>query len=466
MMRLEDQYNLLGSMMDCAAGASASLDVFSPCKDGFDPVQDWLDGQSPAHPLFDQAGKIDQIVHGVKAELYDAILAGCRYVLDRCSDAPPSFSAASLWESLIHDICLWKAVISVHKYGVIYLANRAEARAFHPLYLARRPTADQIDEFLRHNGNFFRAVNYAVHRFIASDSNQVIYPSKLVPPNAISSLGHRIFAVREKDFVSTNIEARLDDDSVLWDLHDFAHQATASLAPTLYGSKYFCHLQYLPPSATVLIRSPGICTADKGPKLTDGLVFSELLTGLYTSEVGDGSCGSTRHTYASLENTLATAVADYLLGKSSLLHPSTAKMLKLDHAITLPQLAVLVQNKAYELPASEMEQRIFTRGGPAGDERDQLDKLTTGERLEAIASNRTWMYFEVRNTIKHRAHKAAYRRVAATYQEQSDSLSAHDAKLLAAIVEALDYKDWETDGPSNLWALIAELGCYSNSANH
>lgn len=69
---------------------------------------------------------------------------------------------------------------------------------------------------------------------------------------------------------------------------------------------------------------------------------------------------------------------------------------------------MLVQDKTYELPASEMEQRLFVRGGPEGDEWDTLDKLDTGQRLRSIANSRAWMHFEVRNTIKYRVHKAAF----------------------------------------------------------
>lgn len=434
-----------------------SLLLFSSCDKTFEPKTNWLDGLSPAHPFFEDAARIEEIVRTLKEELLDAILSGCTILLQR---DPRRISFPILCESLKRYRSLWKAIISVQKYGVIYLANRAEARTFHPLYLAERNLAAQIDLFLQEDCNFHRAVNYAVYCFINKESNKVIYPPKLVPPNAISSIGFRHFAVREKDFTMISSEALLDDTSVLWDLHDFAHQTTASLSPALYGSKYFSHLQFLPFRATALIRSPGFRTAEKGPKISDGLVFSELLTGLYTAEVENALSASKQHTYASLERTLATAVADYLLGKRSLLHPSTGKMLQVDTRISVPQLAMLVQNKAYELTASEIEQRVFTRGGPEGDRRDVLDKMDTGQRLEALAKSRNWMYFEVRNTVKHRAHKAAYRQVAETYQAQSSWHSPDDAKLLSAIFSALDYEGWEGLGPPSLWALVAELRCF------
>ncbi|KAL8831861.1 MAG: hypothetical protein Q9191_000613 [Dirinaria sp. TL-2023a] len=434
-----------------------SLLLFSSCKNTFEPNTDWLDGLSPAHPLFDDAARIEEIVQSLKEELLDAILSGCTILLQR---TPGHISFPILEESLKTYRSLWKAIISVQKYGVIYFSSRADARIFRPLYLAETSLSSHIDRFLRENHNFHRTVNYAVHYFINKVTNKVIYPPKVVPPNAISSVGFRHFAVRKKDFTLTCSEALLDDTSVMWDLHDFAHQTAASLSPELYGSKYFSHLQFLPPRATAVIRSPGLHSADNGLKISDGLVFSELLTGLYTIEVEKVLEGSTQHTYASLELTLATAVAEYLLGERSLLHPSTGKMLQLESKISLPQLAVLVQNKAYELTASEIEQRVFTRGGPEGDARDLLDKMDTAQRLETLASSREWMYFEVRNTVKHRAHKTAYRQVAETYRRQPRWQSHDDAQLLSAILSALDYEDWKGDGPPNLWALVAELRCF------
>ena len=438
---------------------ASPLPIFSSCAKTFESENGWLDGLSPAHPFFNDSVRIEEIVRTLKEELLDAILSGCKILLEREIGRN---SSSILRESLNNNRLLWKAIISVQKYGVLYLANRAEARAFSDLYLRESNLASIIDQFLREYKTFHRVVNYGVHRFINKESNKVIYPSKLVPPNAISSIGNRYFAVREKDFGATSSDALLNETSVLWDLHDFAHQTTASLSPLLYGSKYFSHLQFLPPRATALIRSPGFRTTDKGPKISDGLVFSELLTGLYTVEVEDVLRGSKQHTYASLESTLAAAVADYLLGERSLLHPTTGKMLRVDSRISLPELAVLVQNKAYELTASEIEQRVFTRGGSENDGRDVLDNMDTGQRLETLARSREWMYFEVRNTVKHRAHKAAYRLVAETYQARAAWRSPDDTKLLGAIFSALDYEDWEGLGPPNLWALVAELRCFES----
>ena len=135
-------------------------------------------------------------------------------------------------------------------------------------------------------------------------------------------------------------------------------------------------------------------------------------------------------------------------------------MLRLENRITISELAVLLQNKSYELTASDIEQRVFTRGGPEGDERDKLDDLDLAQRISTLAESKEWMYFEVRNTVKHRAHKTAYRIVAEQYQEESLENSTEDRKLLEAVFATLDYQGWQDLGPPNLWKLVGELHCF------
>ena len=124
----------------------------------------------------------------------------------------------------------------------------------------------------------------------------------------------------------------------------------------------------------------------KGPKLFDGMVFSELLTRLFTDEVERG--GGTQHTYASLTGRLVGDLVDYLLAQRGLQHLSTVTVLKLPAPVTSAQLAVLAENKGYELPASEIERRVFTRGGPVGSVHDVLLPMTARERVKFLAESR------------------------------------------------------------------------------
>ncbi|KAK1142184.1 hypothetical protein N8T08_008110 [Aspergillus melleus] len=92
-------------------------------------------------------------------------------------------------------------------------------------------------------------------------------------------------------------------------------------------------------------------------------------------------------------------------------HQSTGQMLRVKGRMTAVELAVLVQNKIYELPANGLEQIILTRGGPDGDPKDELDRVTTLERVRALAHGRKWLYFEVKNVIMHHSHTPTYRKL-------------------------------------------------------
>jgi hypothetical protein len=437
----ERKQEIVNHINTSEAASSVSLPLFSTYLGNYDPKIDWLDGLS------------------LKAGLFDSILKGCKILLEKQS-LNGSVVAPAVLESIDDLPDLWKAMISVQKYGVIYLASREECReTFYPLYLNNGYLADQIGQFLSSDSNATRIINYAVHHRINHSRSQLEYPGKLVPPYCISSIGPRHFAVRACDFHTLSDEALLEGTSVLWDLHDFAHQSTATLSEHLFGTKYFSHLIHLPPRATALIRSPGMRTAESGPKISDGIMFSELLTGLFTTEADSVISGSKNHTYASMVEFLAIALADYLLGNRSLLHPSAGKTLQLERPIRAHELAVLAQNKAYELTASEIEQRVFIRGGLLGDGRDVLDALDAGERLKAIASNRQWLYFEVRNSLKHRAQAKAYEMVAKRMLTAPDCAMEEDW-LWQAILDTLSYKDHAAGGPRNLWGLVAERGLY------
>lgn len=61
------------------------------------------------------------------------------------------------------------------------------------------------------------------------------------------------------------------------------------------------------------------------------------------------------------------------------------------------------------------------------------------------------------NTIKHRAHKLAYQKVAKLMLETQDSeLSIEGRKLVQLIVDNLEYKNWEIDGVPNLWEVLSD----------
>ena len=143
------------------------------------------------------------------------------------------------------------------------------------------------------------------------------YQTRLIPPTAISAIGVGHIAVRAEDFKEDSVRI-LDNRSAIWDLHDFAHLSAASVCPDLYGSKYFTHLIKLPSELTALIRSSKMHTADPTPRYSDGVLFSKLLTVLFTSEIEAVQRAERVHTYLSLPDALVEYVADYLMGRCEL----------------------------------------------------------------------------------------------------------------------------------------------------
>ena len=403
----------------------------------FSPDTQWLDGKSTNQPFFDQASRMRDIVSGIKNDLLDDAIEGCELVL---SSQEPSPETAALRGSLETHPELWKAMISVQKYGAIYLMSRSDARRYLPVIQENAVEAAQIADFLQQDAIGIRILNYTVHEFVTGGKHcQADKPPMLVPPNALAAVGERHVAVRAADFPNPDGKV-IDNPNPLYDLHDFAHLSAAALSPELYGSKYFTDLIKLPSGMTKLIRSPGMKTG-KGPKISDGMLFTELLTGIFTYEAEQS------HTYQTAVDAMSRKLADYLLGKCDLQHGSTHEMIKPSHPVTPLELAVLAQNKAYEHTASEIEQRIFTRGG--NDKRDILAGMTAMQRAEHLASSKAWMYFEVRNTLKHRAHKEAYRLVAQQYI--ADGV---EPELCRTILDNLTFNDFRKGNRVNLWSLI------------
>ena len=220
-----------------------------------------------------------------------------------------------------------------------------------------------------------------------------------------------------------------------------------------------------------------------GPLISDGIIFSEFLTGIFTQQVNimrsEQYC-----TYERLTEVMATLLTEYLIGERKLLHPTTGMLIQVVQLSSsrmeifhytlissntdtqnpqLPtphQLAVLAQNKAYELPASEMEQKFFTRGGPTGDNRDELEALDPLERVEALAHPRVrdrWLYFEVRNTIKHRAQSLAYSLVAKELIRRGE-----DEEICNIILASLTFEDARNGRRMNLWNVVSRKEWYAD----
>jgi len=426
------------------------LALFEELSDSYDPVNHWLDGFCPDHPCFDNAFEIQRLVAIVKGQLLEYVLEGCLRLLER-------LQKSDLQETFSEDKYLWQGAISMHKYGVVYLGSRSDCRqVFLPALHGNERQFQKIEAFLSSDRNATRAINYGVHRWVNASNITVEHPGRLIPPRAISTTSLHHIAVRPVDFEGPTSKM-LDETEPQWDLHDFSHHTVSSLSPSLYGSKYFTHLVKLPPRLTALIRSPGMKTGDPKPRCSDGVVFSELLTEQFHSEMKLAKEMEEKPTYRALTERIASTLSRYLLGEQKLLHPTSGIEISMQKPITVEQLAVLAQNKAYELTASELEQRVLTRGGPASDARDEMDMMSLAERVRFLAANKSWMFFEVRNTIKHRAHKLAYQLVAAQMIEWSeDRLSSQDRELVELTISAMRYQGWQQGEVPNLWQAIID----------
>ena len=110
-----------------------------------------------------------------------------------------------------------------------------------------------------------------------------------------------------------------------------------------------------------------------------------------------------------------------------------------------------------------MEQKFFTRGGPAGDNRDELEELDPLERVEALSYPRvqnSWLYFEVRNTLKHRAQSLAYGLVARELIRRGE-----DKEICDMILASLSFEDAHNGRRMNLWNVVSRKEWYADGPN-
>jgi len=280
---------------------------------------------------------------------------------------------------------------------------------------------------------------------VCDGKRELRFSSVLVPERAIAAIRDTVLGVRKSDFGDRVPRDSFDASTPLYDLHDFAHLTTATLCPRLYGNKYFDCLFHLPNHFRRLIQSPGLRTEYAVPR-SDGLIFSELLTTLFRQLSDEGLSN------AELVARLAQEVCAYLMNDRALLQPSTGRRVTAGNPLTVEELAVLSQNKAYELPASEVEQQLFTRSGV--DELDRLGGLSVPETVKQIARTaREWRYYERRNVLKHRAQKAAYEMYAKMLLAEGH-LSGDERRLTGVTLDHISYRDFWRGERANLFGAV------------
>lgn len=393
----------------------------------------------PQHPHYSDLATIASITQRVSTEVM-------QYALDSVSLlVGNSRESASLWAaSAPCSATCWEVALRTFRYGVIYFLTRRDAETLLPFSRTYSAEIDAIGKFLAEDGRANAIFNQAVARFVGSSQRHRVISNDFAPPNGFLSLDTHTLAIREGDFPICSPADVFDRRDALFDLHDLSHFVCACLSPTLYGGKHFNGMNRLPPDLLDMVLSPDFRSANALPH-TDRLVFSELLNPLFDAidfrQVPEDT----------VVDSLADSIVGYLAFERGVFHPTSGATIQA-LPVTARQLAVLAQHKTYELPASEMEQHLFTRGG--ADHPDVLAVLSPAERVEYIADlTRARTYHEARNTLKHRAHKEAYRRAVIELMKRSTAGSA-DSVLLEITNDYLAYADYARGHRLNLYDVL------------
>ncbi len=90
-----------------------------------------------------------------------------------------------------------------------------------------------------------------------------------------------------------------------------------------------------------------------GPILSDGILFSEFLTGIFTQQVTLLLSDGKDCTYEDLTKVMATLLAEYIIGERKLLHPSSGTLVKVCSAF--PQLEKI--SNLFELKATHSKKK-------------------------------------------------------------------------------------------------------------
>ena len=335
---------------------------------------------------------------------------------------------------------LWLISLLLNKYGSIYFLSRNDVLLNACSY--NDNDINIVGDFINHHKIGFKVINYSVLRFVQEFNGEVKNSEFLIPKNAINSVSSQTIFVREKDFDHQPIDILLSSYSPLFDLHDFSHLILSRVNSDIFGSKYFPCLLRLNKYFQCLITSPYKFNKTI-LKVSDGMIFSEILTPYYNNL--DKSISDKK-----LVNIMSKKIFLYLLGKSKVFSPKINKNIYLNRNITPIELAVLSQNKCYEWPASEIERYVFTRSG--NDVLDEFFDKDYSEVLHLIKNKPTWFYYERRNTLKHRAQRLAYLKLAEYFIEQKGKISSKDTVLSQKVISQLCLKN------ENIWEYINNEG--------
>jgi hypothetical protein len=319
-------------------------------------------------------------------------------------------------------------VLCSARYGSIYFFSRLEARSIASRLSDLNDLITVFTAALERPSSCNQIINRAVFEFFSGPQAPTIVSPLPLPPWAFFTASPSQVFANAEDLYGHPAERIALHAEALFDLHDFAHLACASVSDTLYGAKYFRHFLTLPDHYRALIFHPDFSTSTPLGH-ADNLLFREFSLGLFNSlwEQGERSEDV-------LVDTMAVQMKEYLQGRKSLYHPSTGLKLRAPRPVSIEELAVLAQNKLYEHTASEAEELLFIRSGRQLNS-DPLAELSPLQRFHAAADSGPY-YYEMRNYLRHRAQRRAYVMIA---EEAMQALPAPASTLAKSIFQQLNF---------------------------
>ena len=332
------------------------------------------------------------------------------------------------------------AAIMATRYGRVYWIRPDEARWRAPRNSAEIDQADQLGRWLEESGWHIRLFNAAFLAYLESPGLERLKEACYVPKNGFQAVDQR------RIIIHRSAGRRRPADAIrcprpLYDPHDFAHLAAATLSPCLYGVKLRegVGISRLPAHLRNLVAGFG---AQSEPLFADGAMFSGYLHALFFS----------RALHAAHEDisaaTMAAELIPFLLGERGLVDYRTERIVTPKRSINAAELALIAQNQAYEMGASEIEQFLFVRGAPDGA--DDLAKLPASARIAAIANLTSRTYHERRNIAKRRAQRLAYKAVAGVLRDKGAGGSIQH-ELADMTYDQLTFRDYDAGRRRNLF---------------
>jgi hypothetical protein len=336
---------------------------------------------------------------------------------------------------IVNNIRSAELTLALHRYGAIYWASRAEAS------IVSKSDASLINDL---SAALAPAVSDIFDVAVTDmlSTMELIVMDRCVPYSAFCSVGESQILV-DRTHGPPLLRGELPEEGEVYDLHDFAHYVCALLNPIAFGCRYHLALPFLSNEEQNLIYSPNLYSSNQ-QVISDGCVFSRVSRALY-DDMFDKE--EDPRTATKKEAELAEAIYQFLVGRLSVQCPKTGEILAAEEPLSPPQAAILLQNKYYEAPASQVEQMLFTRS--TLDVPEPLEELNAHQRSREIASLDRLRYAESRNLRRHRAHTKAYRLY-------FDRLAVENKKSLNLLTTAAHAKAKEESGAEaiDLWDIV------------